>query len=262
MDYTNAMSYNEDFEILVIGDCKNLRNPDLVEILSSSGIPFGFVDPIFVDEKTANFFPGQKLNRALYGRRLLRGEIGCALAHRIARQRMTQNWALILEDDAVISKEAIRSLPAYLSGLGHQKPIIISLFNGVETNLSTNSLKRIRHMPSTTLAYMATSAVRALESDHYRQIGTADWPLDLTSVRFYALWGLGVRAHDSKSLVDSDGLRLRNRAYYPRALALIPIFLFRYGWAYVYFSVISPLTRDLGNRISRTFDVERKLRSN
>ena len=256
------MSYEQGFEILVIGDWKNPRNPDLVKILRSSGIPYGFVDPIFVDEETAHFFPGQKLNRALYGRRLLQGEIGCALAHRIARQRITQKWALILEDDAVISQDSIRSLPAYFSALGHQNPIIISLFNGVETNLSRNSVRRIRHMPSSTLAYVATSAVQALESDHSRQIGTADWPLDLASARFYALWGLGVHEYDSKSLVDSDGLRLGNRAYYLRALSLIPIFLFKYGWAFVYFSVISPLTRDLGNRIRRTFDAGRTLRSN
>ena len=98
-------------EILLLGNPGNLRNPSL-EALVQSGQARS-VPPVFLEEREWSTLVPQDQNLILLGRKLTLGEAGCYLAHQRAWTGIEGEWALILEDDAEISQEAIDEIAQF-----------------------------------------------------------------------------------------------------------------------------------------------------
>lgn len=234
--------------IVIVGNPNGLRNEGLKAL--SSAFEVCFSPPVSVksgDDGEADL-TNQSANLLLLGRRLLAGEIGCAAAHLLARRSVRTNWTLVLEDDAVISKESINLALALVRGLDPTVPQIVNLYNPESSNLAKPSLQKLGHSPSSTLAYMSSSAVREIELDIKLQIGTADWPLHLANVNFFQVYGLDVREAEGPSTVDPSRSR-KSQAKVERVLGLFRTIkiLKSFGFQGVSFAVINPLRRDSYN---------------
>lgn len=241
--------------VVIVGIPAKLRNKQLRDL--SSVFQIHFSPPVFVrnDIGDENQLTDQRANELLLGRRLMAGEAGCAAAHKLARESSQADWTLVLEDDAVISTQDVKLALRLIEGLDPTIPQIVNLFNPESSSWAKPSLRRIGHPPSSTLAYLASAAVRFLDGSQCQQIGTADWPFHLANVKFFQLYGLGVQEAVGPSSVDPDRNR-KSLALRERVLGLFRIFeiVKAYGLQGASFALLNPIRRD-GYNLALTLKV-------
>jgi GR25 family glycosyltransferase involved in LPS biosynthesis len=241
---------NKGLDIIVIGQKGALRNPHLESQIQEYTVRY--VSPVRVTDATSVESEwARDANRNILGRELLNTEIGCALAHEGARALIESEWALILEDDADLPRETLLWIVDSLLNKRFKNPTIITLF---ERNSSQKrlELRRLRHMPGGTVAYLASKSTSNLDKSRESRIGTADWPFSFIGAKFYYLAGAGVTEHEAPSIIDELGSRPQNpTAFYKNALSKSARIFKELGFPGLKYSLLIPALRDIQNRIIR-----------
>lgn len=129
---------------------------------------------------------------AWLGRRMAKGEVGCALAHQGTYERFlsgTEDFMIVLEKDA--SPTRILDLELLSKILSTCKPAIVMLgWNEVDAplHLSSPVFKFRRYPPTGTFAYaMNRSAAMLAISGLQDRWGLADWPPVMAKCDFFGL---------------------------------------------------------------------------
>lgn len=238
------------FEIQIIGSRGHLRNPKLIDLQKTWTVSFS--SPVVLSsEDLDQFEKAQLANSTLIGRRLVRGEIGCALAHETARKASTSDWTLVLEDDADIDRAQIESALQLISALPPGIPIIVNLLSGRCEKDCAPRLESSWLPASGAVAYLASAGVRGLDHRPHDPIGVADWPLHLAKVLHFKIHGLGVKELDGVlSLIETTGVRPKtNWRLHVFTSTRIPKIMLSFGWSGLKFAFFVPLIRDAMNRI-------------
>ena len=241
-----------EIEIYVIGKPGFLRNPNLERDLPGRNL--NFVEPVRVaSAREALSSHDMEANMHLFGRELLSGEVGCRVAHEKARSRIHGDWALVLEDDAAISREQIEVAAEFLSRLEPEVPTVVTLHDQNHVDKGRPELKKLKYMPGTTLAYFVSRPAAQLDLLDNRSVGTADWPLSFARAKFFSLSGLGVGEYEAESSIDRSG-KVRGRSvsrHYFQVLKALPALIQQLGPSVINFALIWPIRRDLSGRLSR-----------
>ena len=145
------------------------------------------------------------------GRPLLRGEVGCALAHQHIYSMAsagTSEWSLILEDDVKWCVDFEARLVRAISSLGKIDggPAVILLGwheRGIGPAVGSKHLRRLLGIPTGTFAYLINKPAAKLFSEAQKIEHLADWPINASQVRFYRAES-PIFLHDSQqdSVVD------------------------------------------------------------
>lgn len=231
--------------VYVIGNEKSVRSSSLRERTRDLGIKF--IDGVFLD---ANLIPesiDQAANVLMLGRKISAGEAGCILAHAKAWSALSEDWALILEDDADVSRLDIGHITESISGLDSSYPTIVTLFDSQSmVRCGSSGLRRLGYHPAGTVGYLINE--RAASSVPRVLVGTADWPLHTAGFRFYSLWNNAVREEVAGSQIGPTGRGSGNAlSFHLSSIIRIPKILLELGWEGVFVGVISPLKRDIVN---------------
>lgn len=202
------MSHSKErstFAIVVIGEAGGLRNPELESQLSN--FEFSYSSPVFLSaDSDLDEFTDQSANRVLFGRDLLNGEVGCALAHEKARRGSNSDWLMVLEDDVNLEPSIIGEVISLVKGLSTDIPTIISLFDEAQLAGKEGIFRRLPYPPSCNTAYVANFAANQIKADKF--VGTADWPLHMQDLAYFSYWTSRVGIVHSPSRVDPTGQRL------------------------------------------------------
>jgi GR25 family glycosyltransferase involved in LPS biosynthesis len=146
------------------------------------------------------------------GRPLLRGEVGCALAHQriySMASKGTSEWSLVLEEDAKWCSGSEESFAEVVSALNliTDKPAVVLLgWNaaGVGPVVGCTPLNRMLGIPTETFAYFINKPAAKLLSQTSKVEHIADWPINATKVRFFrAKHQVFVQNPDLSSVVDA-----------------------------------------------------------
>lgn len=189
---------------LIIGLERNYRGAPLGEQLAAIGVTHERspgVEGSFNGKKVTEY-THEPAAAALFGRPLTTGEIGCALAHRVAYQRLLSSdaeWALVFEDDArIVRPDELAMLFARFEVLEpYGSPAIFALYgrqvtaypdSGVTTGSSR--IHELLRPPMTATAYFINRAA----AQHILDTGLplrnpADWPISVAGrVQFATAW--------------------------------------------------------------------------
>lgn len=246
--------YGEGLELIVIGEANGLRNRDLKKEVG--GFPIKYVPPVYLNKgDEPHKWKAMITNKLVFGRSLLPGEIGCGIAHRQARARISGDIALILEDDAIISAAQIANAFRIIKETRLEDPFVVSLMEQKPKTFKEPELRRVSYMPGKTTAYFASKSTADFDVKIGFDVGTADWPMSFVDVNFYVLKGLGVGEvggdNSLLSTIDKSGNRNTNSTlYYARAFLFLFPLTFLWGAKLVRFSLLKPLIRDFSNRFS------------
>jgi hypothetical protein len=251
---------NDEFEVIVIGHKGSLRNPKLESNLL--GMKVTFIDPVRVSDAFAFQSPiDLKTNRSLFGRDLLPGEIGCSLAHENARASLVAQWGLILEDDAEINTDQIQLAFSLVREVDGRRPTIVTLSDSLQIAVNLHKVRRLRYMPGTTLAYIASKSTSSLDKGAKSRIGTADWPLSFANARFFSIWGIGVREFPSASTIGTESSRAQSSfSYYKNVFWEIPQLYRDFGIPVLRMAIFLPLARDVSGRLRSFIPAIKSLR--
>lgn len=189
---------------MVIGLERNYRGAPLEQQLAALGIiaerSYG-VEGTF-QGKIVQEYTNEPAAAALFGRTLTKGEIGCALAHRVAYQRLLDSdaeWALVFEDDArVVHPDELAAifqrfdtLPPYGSRAifmlyGRQ----VTAHPGNGASLGNSRVHELIRPPMTTTAYFINRSAAQLILDSGLPLrNPADWPLGVAGrIKYAAAW--------------------------------------------------------------------------
>lgn len=174
------------------------------------------------------------------------GEVGCLLAHALARSLASKPWALVLEDDAVLDMQMVIKASLELEKILPSGPSIVSLADVPKFKALKPKLRRLRFAPSTTLAYFFSRSCSELDEKFSSRIGLADWPLSFAQVKFYSFWGSVVEELKTESTIDSGHIRERNAlSYYVKISLQLPRLMVLLGYESVRHFFFQPLLRDL-----------------
>lgn len=173
-----------------------------------------------------NTFP-----RLTMGRDLLKGEVGCALAHKriyqaIADSNSECTWFAVLEEDAVTTPvdPAYRTLLKSYFRENTKHPAVIMLgwnSDGIGLSISRGPLDRLLSIPTGTFAYALNKAAARVLGNSAHVNHVADWPMEAVGVKFYKLKE-ALFLHDSavESFVESVSAITRKKADDNRAPVL------------------------------------------
>lgn len=245
--------------VLVIGEQGHLRSKNL-EALELVGYHIEYIAPYVPKLDERGLVDDSRFQKALLGRVLNKGEVGCWMAHHIARisiaTRACHEFHLVLEDDAdcrylpeagELLKIAERSMDKKLPGLANifiTTPPVVS---------GKPSIRRVHAPNAGTVGYLLNSRAAQLDLNFDEVRTTADWPSQFYSCRFFESSNFGVLEWPSQSTIgDRRQYESPIRFYlksFPRILASV-----REGveprealWA----SFAAPALRDMRNRFSR-----------
>lgn len=166
--------------VIIVGGDKP-RSVDLHQGLLDSGLFVVEIQP----RVTYSDITGQKNARdtsgAAYGRSLSASERCCALAHRLAQERILSTGGIILEDDAVVldyprlahfSSKVVESKKSVLLNLSTTR-----CAEDVDWPLGRNSYVRTFGPTALAVGYAASSsAIRQLVGSNHSLTYLADWP--------------------------------------------------------------------------------------
>lgn len=188
--------------VFIVGLPENYRGVELEDDFITLGFGFTRVDgvsDVYENSPTLSF-ADQGSAKKYYGRELLAGEVGCALAHVRCYQRFVENedanWALILEDDVRLTdQEAIRSIFFHLETTVTSVPKIMSLYgthtiamNGGTSIVDGYSVQELVLPPFSSAAYFINrAAAELLLVKAVPVISPADWPLATLGYVSYSL---------------------------------------------------------------------------
>ncbi len=207
--------------VFVISLPDSPRRKRIARFLSDLGVPFSFVDAVegrAMTETTlhAAYDEARALKRI--GRPLGRGEVGCALSHRLVYRTMVDEGldsAIVLEDDAILGAAfvAFRQNTASLAedaelvslnavyGFVRRKPSFAFFGRGLHRANSDGT--------GTVGYFIRSSAARKFLSQGDRIAAPADWPLGYRAVRHYILAPMIVGHADGDSSLVMERSLLR-----------------------------------------------------
>ncbi len=151
---------------------------------------------------------------ALNGRPPLREEVGCAMAHAAscsALVRGEHDWALVLEDDAVVRDAAalVDRVGQVMSAWPGPEPLVYSFFTEGEiraSGLAQGPVPGSLALPFTLgmcVGYLVNGAAAALIADRQQPVSSvADWPVEPPEVT-YCLDLTGLVGHPTRDEVPS-----------------------------------------------------------
>lgn len=189
---------------LIIGLERNYRGAPLGEQLAEIGVAHEWSPGVegSLDGKSVKEYTQEPAAAALFGRALTVGEIGCALAHRVAYQRLLDSdaeWALVFEDDArIVRPDEMAMLFARFEALEpYGSPAIFVLYGRQVTaypdsgvTVGSTRVHELLRPPMTTTGYFINRAA----AQHILDTGLplrnpADWPVSVAGkVQFAAAW--------------------------------------------------------------------------
>lgn len=171
-----------------------------------------------------NQIHSNRLSKILLGRDLLRGEVGASLAHKaIYCDHLThdQEWILVLEDDAVVSSDSLKSdidqILSYITpGPSRRGRGTVVLLGYHAHSAIINKRLRVTKqwaIPTGTIGYLINRAA----SESLAQRGPvdflADWPVESRKIRFFAVYPPLVRQSElAESRVDANSAYSRQTA--------------------------------------------------
>jgi hypothetical protein len=194
--------------IIIIGNRNNLRNPRLQDLENVANITY--IPPIYL--KLGRDFEAavdQELAKIALGRPLLIGEVGCALAHKVATESAKavlelsairgrrNSWCLILEDDAYGAPRTFHQILELLEFTGFDSPSLINFYSprkpkpfqnlGEPATNNPSVIKRQLYWRGITSSYaLNLKAARIINGNQPGQISfVADWPPNYHSTSFY-----------------------------------------------------------------------------
>lgn len=202
---------NSQFLVQIISTEVTIRSKNLETELSKLGLKFQIspgVVPNEVDFQTG-LLHSAAIFKLLNQRAASIGEVGCALAHRVAMHAFLNSnhkFGLIFEDDAEVISEFDFDILSDL--LDSDRPIIVALgwIPGIAVSrnpqISVNEkLVELITPPTCTFAYAINrSAAKSIIGGNKRIIDVADWPIYMFNrVHFYApRWSWVTANHDPK----------------------------------------------------------------
>lgn len=212
-----------DTPIIIIGKRENLRNPRLRELEHVARV--SYVSPVyFKDDTEFELAVDQNVAMITLGRPLLRGEAGCALAHRIATQEAiaellasrerggVSSWCLILEDDADGVPTRLRTILKFLELLRKEAPSLINFHTGREPRSRRRQshpgtqehlrIKRQHYWRGITSSYaLNLEAARVVNRNPQMQASfVADWPPNYYPIQFFYS-NIGLKQSSAESVI-------------------------------------------------------------
>ena len=202
---------NSQFFVQIISTEDIIRSKNLETELSKLGLKFQIspgVVPNEVDFQTG-VLHSAAIFKLLNQRSASIGEVGCALAHRVAMHAFlisNHKFGLIFEDDAEVISEFDFDILGDL--LDSDRPIIVALgwIPGIAVSRNpqifvNEKLVELITPPTCTFAYAINrSAAKSIIGGNKRIIDVADWPIYIFNrVHFYApRWSWVTANHDPK----------------------------------------------------------------
>jgi GR25 family glycosyltransferase involved in LPS biosynthesis len=187
------------FAVFVITVKGSTRWPSNLDYLSIDNQDIHKVESLsskFNVRELTGLHKGRDIYSLTVGRDMSLGEIGCAYGHYLAYEsflRTSNNWALILEDDA----HMMASLYSLLTAIEHQdNPSVISLIDrrgGVESPFqkSPNQLISMLIPTQATSAYLINRDAATIFLANYNRNGIlspSDWPYPQSpKISFYSM---------------------------------------------------------------------------
>ncbi len=242
---------------IVIGDKKRLRNPALLG-LKALGFEPELASPVYISEETTRAVQSSHLNRVTLGRELMRGEVGCWLAHDNVRRALATSrcheWHLILEDDAtIVGGIDARGIELELEREfgATDKPIVVSLFDSMSLRgLEDLKIVRTPSPPSGTVAYAINQAY-CQAVNHFGIAMTADWPLFAQAFDFFRFSPAIAREIEGVSGISAGSRSISSSKFYLSLLQRL-VEAFRLGLPpslALRAILINPVRRDLFYRL-------------
>jgi hypothetical protein len=189
-----------NFLIQIIGIESNFRGKLLVDYFTDHSL--NFIHPVGVEVSREDFeleiFHSRDSSFALTKRHILRGELGCALAHVNASKRLIQSrsfdYSLVFEDDVRINQELpLKTIKTLMNG---DEPRILLLgwnpstaIVGYPVGKHELNVLELLIPPTGTFAYAINkSAAQTLSKSNRLNISLADWPaIAYTKIKFFTL---------------------------------------------------------------------------
>ena len=181
----------KDLRIYVVSLAKNNpRRAGLAEALAPLGRPYEIVDAVDgrrgLDKAWESEVDREEASRR-EGYRLTDGELACSLSHRIAWERFLRSdgeWALVLEDDAILDERIGRFLDA---GSYRAAPMLLlhhlealALGRGAIAAGTESRAVRLANTPSRTTAYTINRSIAQCLIEAQSPVRSlADFPIDL-----------------------------------------------------------------------------------
>jgi hypothetical protein len=200
---------NSQFLVQIISTDEIIRSENLLPELTQLGLQYQVspgVVPSEVDFQTG-LLHSAVIFKLLNQREASIGEVGCALAHRVAMQAFLNSknkFGIVFEDDAEVIAEFDFNILSDL--LDSNRPIIVALgwIPGIAVSknpeiLANEELIELITPPTCTFAYAINrSAAKIMIGSNKKIIDLADWPIYmLNKVHFYApRWPWVTANHD------------------------------------------------------------------
>jgi GR25 family glycosyltransferase involved in LPS biosynthesis len=181
-------------EIRVISPDGILRNSKLKTDILNLKIVHGY------DGRVSNFENdhriGQFSNEIVIGRRLSSTQAAAVLSHNKAQRGFNDDWACILEDDALILDiDAFTDALALISKMHFRNPTIVLLYSGYggtyrkfRSISPTFSLSRVVALPTGAVGYVVNRSFQSLIENEKMLVGPPDWPTWSANVDFYQIY--------------------------------------------------------------------------
>lgn len=240
--------------IIVLGNLGSLRNPDLESIHPT----VRFSPPVYLPMDDRPSIRTLFLEFALNGRLLTSGERGCSQAHINLRKEILstpESWTLVLEDDVGIPLDWFRRVCEALPGFPDDaSPGVILLNTNPHFNLGPGIVK-LNLLPSGINAYLIhRDALTSRRFSELESLEKADWPTSFSSVEFWTISDIAFELPTESRI----GPRKRRRVSFLLSTFVRAVFspllsrmLRLTVGAYLSWSVIGPLKRDLVLRLRR-----------
>lgn len=244
--------------VVVIGDPSSLRSQNILN-LSSLGYDLEYMQPFYPADNEPGLATDYKFQLALIGRRLTKGEVGCWMAHHLARlsiaHRECHEFHLVLEDDAdcdgLPRAEVLSDLVT--RKMGTSRPGLLNLYSkGRFSDSGKLDIHREVAPNSGTVGYLLNLRACGLDLTIQNVRTTADWPSQFYSCRFFRASNFGVREAAGQSIVGNRITGQSSIFFYLTAgrrmilSLLLGIDIREALWA----TLLAPLARDLKNRLT------------
>lgn len=199
------------FLVQIISINNVIRSKNLESKLIEFGIDYIIPSEVIPDASDfqAGLLHSKSLMKLISQRTITIGEVGCALAHRVAMNKFLNSdhqFGLFFEDDAVVIEEF--DFEILVNFLDSHLPVIIVLgwipgfaISKNSQILSSEEIIELITPPSCTFAYaMNRPAANLMIDSHEKIIDLPDWPIyTLNKVKFYApRWPWATTNHDPK----------------------------------------------------------------
>jgi hypothetical protein len=253
------MGNGEDYDlskvgVIVLGSPGSLRNPDLESIHPNVRFSPPVYLPVDIKPRISQLFSEFLLN----GRFLTVGERGCSQAHIDLRKKILsspKSWTLVLEDDVGIPLDWFRKVCEVLPRFPDVAPSGVILLNtNPHFNLGPGIVK-LNLLPSGANAFLIhRDALASRRFSELESLEKADWPISFSSVEFWTISDIASELPTESRIGPRKSRRVSFLfSTFVRALfsPVFSIILRLTVGAYLSWSVIGPLKRDLVLRLRR-----------